>query len=355
MTIDEHLLAQIEALRIPLDDPTLDLSWKDWYHFLLWDQEGKIRILVNLTLAGRPGEGEVQVSFLVNIKSDLLPVEYQTDAPMLTFGTALSLEWTPGMVCKHPLRLLGNNVVLEIDGKYSFLEVQDERIQLAIRFLGEAQATPLLVTEDSPFGSGFIGWGLVPGLQVAGDLSVSGLNFVVDHNWFSYHDRNFGRFRWGEDIGWEWFVAFATSDDCRQITLALDQRTNKDHSLKGLPYVFVYINHQLTKIFIGSSLHIHWEWSEALVRPVRLPGIMASLFSDRTIQVPQALQVEASDPEGTLLVNVKFETIAELIIPDNQERQYTFIQEVTGTVEVRFFHQGEVLHAKGILYGEYVL
>jgi hypothetical protein len=355
MTIDEHLLARIEGLRIPLDDPTLDLSWKDWYHFLLWDQQGKIRILVNLTLAGRPGEGEVQVSFLVNIASDLLPVEYQIDAPIVTFGTALSLEWTPDMVCKHPLRLLGNNVLLEIDSKYSLLEVQDERIQLAISFLGEAQATPLLVTEDSPFGSGFIGWGLVPGLQVAGYLSVSGLNFVVDHNWFSYHDRNFGRFRWGEDIGWEWFVAFATCDDGRQITLALDQRTNKDHSLKGLPYVFVYINHQLTKTFIGSSLHIHWEWSEASVRPVRLPGIMASLFSDRAIKVPQALQVEAADPEGRLLINVKFETIAELIVPDNQERQYTFIEEVTGTVEVSFFHQGEVLHAKGILYGEYVL
>ena len=259
------------------------------------------------------------------------------------------------MVCKHPLRLSGKNIVLEIDGKYSLLEVQDERIQLAIRFLGEAKATPLLVTEDSPFGSGFIGWGLVPGLQVAGHLSVSGLNFVVDHNWFSYHDRNFGRFRWGEDIGWEWFVAFATCDDGRQITIALDQRTNKDHSLKGLPYVFVYINHQLTKIFIGSSLHIHWELSDALVRPVRLPGIMASLFSDRTIRVPQALQVQAADPEGRLLINVKFETIAELIVPDNQERQYTFIEEVTGTVEVRFFHQEEVLHAKGILYGEYVL
>ncbi|QSJ18734.1 hypothetical protein JYQ62_08225 [Nostoc sp. UHCC 0702] len=29
--------------------------------------------------------------------------------------------------------------------------------------------------------------------------------------------------------------------------------------------------------------------------PVRLPGIIASLFSDRTIRVPQALQVEAAD------------------------------------------------------------
>jgi hypothetical protein len=355
MTIDEQLLDRIEALRIPLDDPTLALSWKDWYHFLLWDKEGKIRILVNLTLAGRPGQGEIQVSFLVNIASDRLPVEYQVDTPMLTFGTAFSLEWQPDMVRRYPLRLSGNNVLLEINGKYSRVEVQDERMQLAIRFQGEAQATPLLVTEDSPFGSGFIGWGLVPGLQVMGELSVGGRNFDIDRSWFSYHDRNFGRFRWGEDIGWEWFVAFATCDDGRQITLALDQRTNKDHSLKGLPYVFVYIDHELTKTFIGSSLYIHWQWSDSSLRPVRLPGIMASLFSDRAIRVPQALEVEAADPEGRLLINVKFETIAELIVPDNQERQYTFIEEVTGTVEVSLFLQGKTFHAKGILYGEYVL
>lgn len=355
MTIDEQLLAQIEALRIPLDDPTLALSWKDWYHFLLWDKEGKIRILVNITLSGRPRQGEVQVSCLINIASDLLPVEYQVDTPMVTFGTAFSLEWQPDTVCKHPLRLCGNNVLLEINGRHSRINVREARMQLALCFEGVAQATPVLVTEDSPFGSGFIGWGLVPGLQVTGELSVGGFNFGIDHRWFSYHDRNFGCFRWGEDIGWEWFVAFATCDDGRQITLALDQRTNKDHSLKGLPYIFVYIDHQLTKTFIGSSLDINWQWSDGSIRPVRLPGIMASLFSDRAIRVPQALEVGAVDHDSRLLVKVKFETIAELIVPDNQERQYTFIEEVTGTVEVSLFLKGEIFHAKGILYGEYVL
>ncbi|BAZ32342.1 hypothetical protein NIES4074_48440 [Cylindrospermum sp. NIES-4074] len=355
MTIDEQLLARIEALRIPLDDPALPIDWKDWYHFLLWDREGKIRILVNIALVGRPQDGAIQISFLVNIASDLLAPEYRVDLPIATFGTAFSLEWQPDMVRQNSLRILGNGLQLEINGKHSTLEVRDERMQLSIRFQGEAQATPILVTEDSPFGSGFIGWGLVPGLQVMGELSIGRQNFSIEQNWFSYHDRNFGRFRWGEDIGWEWFVAFATCNDGRQITFVLDQRTNKDHSVKGLPYIFVYINHQLTKVFVGSSLYINWEWSAAAVTPVRLPGIMASLFSDRTLKVPQALQVEAADEQGRLLLNVRFETIAELIVPDNQDRQYTFIEEVTGTVEVSLFLQGQTLQAKGLLYGEYVL
>jgi hypothetical protein len=45
----------------------------------------------------------------------------------------------------------------------------------------------------------------------------------------------------------------------------------------------------------------------------------------------------------------------ELVVPDNQDRQYSFIEEVTGSVEVSLFLQGETLRAKGFIYGEYVL
>jgi hypothetical protein len=89
--------------------------------------------------------------------------------------------------------------------------------------------------------------------------------------------------------------------------------------------------------------------------PVRLPGIMASLFADRTLKVPSSLQVEAADERDRLLVNVNFETTMELVVPDNQDRQYSFIEEVTGSVEVSLFLQGETLRAKGFIYGEYVL
>ena len=355
MTIDEQLLARVEALRIPLDDPDSPIDWKDWYHFLLLDKQGKVRILVNITSIGRPGQGEIQVTFLINIASELLAPEYQVDASIATFGTAFSLDWQADMVQLTPLRVQGEGILLEINGKHSILEVRDEKMQLSIRFQGEAIASPLLVTEEEPFGSGFIGWGLVPGLQLTGELSIGRQNFSIDSDWFSYHDRNFGRFRWGEDIGWEWFVAFVTCDDGRQIALILDQRTNKDHSVKGFPYIFVYLDNELRKVFLGSSLRIDWDWSLAPVLPVRLPGNMASLFCDRTITVPQTLQVEAADAQDRLFLSVRFETALELVVPDNQNRQYTFIEEVSGTVEVSLFLSGETLQAKGLVYGEYVL
>lgn len=355
MTIDAQLLARIEALRIPLEDPAAPIDWKDWYHFLLLNKQGTVRVLVNITLIGRPGKGEIQVSFLVNIAREQLAPEYQVDSPLATFGTAFTLDWQPDMVRRNPLRIQGHGILLEIDGVHSTVEVRDERMQLSLRFQGEAEAAPLLVTEDSPFGSGFIGWGLIPGLQVTGELSAGGQNISINRDWFTYHDRNFGRFRWGEDIGWEWFVAFVTCEDGRQLTLVLDQRTNKDHTEKSFPYVFVYLGNELHKTFLGSSLRIDWDWSPSPVLPVRLPGIMASVFCDRTLKVPETLQVEAADQLDRLLLTVQFENTLELVVPDNQACQYTFIEEVTGRVNVSLFVQGETLQGEGLIYGEYVI
>lgn len=193
MSIDEQLLARVENLRIPLDDLSSPVDWKDWYHFILLDKQSGLRVLVNITMIGRPLQGEIQVSFIVNLASEQITQQPQADTPLATFGTAFSLEWKQDMVRRNPLRLYGKGIHLEINGKHSAVEVRDERAQLSIRFQAEAEAMPLLVTEDSPFGSGFIGWGLVPGLQVMGELSVCGQRFNMNQDWFCYHDRNFGR------------------------------------------------------------------------------------------------------------------------------------------------------------------
>lgn len=355
MNVNETLLLnRVEALRIPLEDPALPLDWKDWYHFILLDLKTGIRVLVNTTLSGKPEQGQMQVSFLINLPSGQISAELESQTPVMTFGTTVALDWQPNMVCRTPLRLAGKGISLEINGINSVVSVQDERAQLALNFQGEAEAMPLMVTEDAPFGSGFIGWGLVPGIKVLGELSVCGQSFPIHHDWFCYHDRNFGRFRWGEDIGWEWFVAYVRDKEGRTFTLVLDKRTNKHHSSSGLPYIFIYAGTQLRKVFLGSTLGINWGWSRSPVLPLRLPGTMASLFADRTLSIPQSLQVEAADDHDQVLLTIAFDATSELIVPDNQSRQYTFIEEVTGSVEMTLVLEGETIQATGLVYGEYV-
>ncbi|MCL2927953.1 MAG: hypothetical protein MGG37_08055 [Trichodesmium sp. MAG_R01] len=351
--MDELTLASIERLRLPTEDRSAPLDWKDWYHFILMEPKSGVRVLVNLTLSGRPAEGEMQLSFIVTLPRELTELPIET--AVVTFGTAYPQKWEGEMVIREPLQLRGRGVCLEIDGRRSRLAVQDEKAGLAIAFEGEAEATPLLVTEDSPFGSGFIGWGLVPGLRLAGELSVGELRLPLNRDWFCYHDRNFGRFRWGEDIGWEWFVAFATCSDNRTLTLVLDRRTNKYHSEWGLSYIFVYLGNKLRKIFLGSTLAIDWEWSAEVLLPLRLPGVMASVFAHRSLSMPEGLRVEAEDERDRLSLSVRFDSAMELVVPDNQGRQYSFIEEVSGKVEVSFWLDGELLRGEGLIYAEYVV
>ncbi|MEM9214342.1 MAG: hypothetical protein AAGD25_08340 [Cyanobacteria bacterium P01_F01_bin.150] len=354
MAIDQELLTHIEKLRIPFDGPYWSQSWKDWYHFILIDFQRNLRILVNITLVGKPESGEIQTTFIVSLPTEQIRSQLLVDTSIATFGVAYSQAWTAQVVRRSPLLIQGKNVSLKIDGDRFEVATQDTRTQLSLNFQAQAQAEPLLVTEDSPFGSGFIGWGLVPGLQAEGELSIRGQRVGIDKTWFCYHDRNFGRFRWGEDIGWEWCVAFFVTKNGRKFTLVLDKRTDKDHSLSGLPYIFIYEGIHLRKVFIGKTLQIKWEWSTAQC-PSRLPGIMASLFADSAVRMPQVLEIQAMDEQDRLILKAQFDAAVELIVPDNQARQYSFIKEVTGSTELYFYLQEETILAKGLIYAEYVI
>ncbi len=344
----------VEALRIPVLDPLSPPDWKDWYHFIVINKLTGMRSLININMMGRPEQGEIQVTLIVNLPSEQLPEPIRPHTTLATFSQVFSLQWKLGIVRQFPFQLQGDQVHLEINEGNYIVEVSDPRSQISISFQGEARATPLLVTEASPFGSGFIGWGLVPGFAVVGELLIGGNSYSLDQNCFGYHDHNFGRFRWGEDIGWEWFVVTATCPDGREITLILDQRTNKDHSARGLAYIFVYIDHKLRKIFLGNSIRIDWNWSNSIEKPLRLPGIMASLFSHRSARIPQNLQIEAADDQDDLSMQVNFDGMIELIVPDNQARQYTFIEELTGEIEVSLSLKDESYQGQGFIYAEYV-
>ncbi|MDJ0509955.1 MAG: hypothetical protein QNJ64_11950 [Crocosphaera sp.] len=355
MTINEQLLSSIENLRVPLNDSNSPIDWKDWYHYILIDPQTQIRVLVNISLIGKPEQGEIQTTFIVTIPSTFLPHNLFPSVPLLTLGIAFSQEWKTNNITTNPLQIQARKVNLNIIGKNCYLEINDHHSQLAINFQGEVKATPLLITENSPFGSGFIGWGFVPSLEVSGELSIYNHSFNINPNWFCYHDRNFGRFRWGEDFGWEWFVAFLTDDKGQIFTLVLDKRTNKNHSFSGVAYIFVYQENQLIKTFLGQSLAINWQWTNSPKKPLRLPGIMASLFSERSLKMPQGLEIIASDSQDNLTLNIQFDAATELIIPENQARQYSFIEEVTGTTQMTLFIKDKVIKARGLVYAEYVI
>jgi hypothetical protein len=271
----------------------------------------------------------------------------------VAYGTATTREWRAGMVRAEPLQIAAEGVALAYRQRRFELRLDAAADGIGLALTAQPRATPLLVTDGAPFGSGFIGWGLVPGLAVAGELHVCEESIAIGAGWFCYQDHNFGRFRWGEDFGWEWLTAHARSAAGESVTLVVDWRTDRGHTVGGLPYVFVYVDGALAKVFVGPALRLRWHWSRGAALPLRLPGAMASIRAGETAAEPLLIELVARDERDRLEASVAVDGFVEIVAPDNRSTRHTRIGETTGRASIAFAHRDARIEARGWAYGEY--
>ncbi len=350
MKRSEHLLHLMEDVRIPLHDPHAPVDWKQWYHFVLIHPSTGIRLLANVSLAGIPGNGQIIVTVLV-----ILPGEQNNESDKeQVFGFCKDWEWEPGMVQRIPIRTTATGFHYVIDGGESLFEVEDANSLINLQFTANAKTNPVLIPELSPFGSGFIGWGLLPSVAVNGVLKLADREIFIDREWYCYHDQNYGRFQWGEDIGWIWFVVTSRSQTGPDLSLVLHRGNNRNQTNCGAPHLFIYEGDELRKMFLGMTIRLTWQWDKIPTHPPRLPGSLAPLFSDRAQRQPLGLELYAEDEKDRLTLLLESTSLTELILADNQERQYTFIEEMTGTATVEAQLANRVHKNRGYFYAEFV-
>lgn len=336
----------LESLRIPFENKSCQLDWKDWYHYILFDPGSGTKILMNVSLGGRPGDGEVQVSLVIKHARGRGKIE--------TYAEVRSVPWEPGMVKRFPLEITTPNVKLQIKDGQSGLVMNGRNSDIHLEFTAEARGDPFLIDEQAKFGQGYIGWGFIPGMAVKGFYSVCGTNFKIGGSWYCYHDRNFGRFRWGEDIGWEWIVASFEGSNNSSYQVVFDQRTNKDHSEKGFQYIFIFRDNRLKKVFVGNTLRVKWKRKKPCGIPLRLPGNMASAFADKISAEIESVELTARDDKD--FINITFHTAKafQLIVPDYEKRQFTVMEEISGKAFLNGMLSGSNIKAKGHFYAEFV-
>jgi len=337
---------RVEALRIPLPPQRAEGDWKDWYHFVLLHAASGWRALVNVNLAGGGSDGdgaELQYTLAIHVPGE----------PARLHGASRSLPWRADTVTQRPLRIRADELELSFDQQVFGLRVQPQGLDLGIALHARPDATALLVTEGSAFGSGFIGWGLVPQLLAGGELWACGRKAAITHDWFCYQDHNFGRFRWGEDFGWEWMVAHARTPQQPELTVVMDLRTDRTHRRGGLPYLFVLVGRELRKVFLGPAMRLRWDWSNGARLPPRLPGALATLLASRSEREPVALHIEAADECDRLSLHLEVDAHLQIVAADNSSAAYTRIGEASGRVAITLQLGETVIEAQGLAYAEY--
>lgn len=351
-----------DALRPPAPaEPRAHLA-KDWLHLNVFDHSTGITGLVNASLHGAPG-----------------------DPRALAAGSALF--WEPGHGWTGDARAVPITEASIGPASVAFdwlgiaVAERTGSVAASVRLPGELGltlsadpvSTPVEVDARTPFGSGWVSWYIVPRLAVSGWLRL-GAGGPLDLGQASaYHDHNWGRWRWGEDIGWEWGVCHAPGPGRWAgsghgsgskpghapvhargggAVLEWTRATDRAHR-SGKPSLMV-LTEGRRHVYRGRSLTVSRSGRLGPPSP-RLPGALAALHSDRRRpSLPRRMRVEMDNGVDWLDLGVSFGGATQLIVPEHSRPGVTFIHELAGTFTCAGRIGGSALEVAGLAMFEHV-
>jgi hypothetical protein len=322
----------------PLLDPTA-AAYKDWLHLNVFDHESGCIGIFNASLHGSPSDPRSRAlgAALVHVPDvgwvGNIEIAALEDASIGTNSIALervALGTDPfaGSVLASA-RLLADGLEAGITAT--------------------AAARPIEFEQRLPFGSGWMSWYVVPRLTVQGGLLSGERRLDLSHA-TAYHDHNWGRWFWGDDVGWEWGACVATDP---AITLVVSRATDRAHrATTGTTLVCDAGGER--RSFGSAAVRIGYEGR--LQHPLRrVPGALAALHQDRIAPwLPALIHVRADDGVDRIELEFVPRAAAQLIAGDPARRGYGFIHQMAGAFDATLRLGGRSLHAQGLAVFEYV-
>ncbi|MFN0103827.1 MAG: hypothetical protein ACKV2U_17305 [Bryobacteraceae bacterium] len=326
-----------DFVRLPPPADPEQAAYKDWLHLNVVDTADGWVGVFNASLHGSP-----------------------RDARSLALGTALiyhpSLGWIGNMEVTDlasasiqpafiGVRRMGMASSPAPAAIQLSVDRMDERVSAQI--LCTAVQDPILIELPLPFGRGWISWNVVPRLKPQGELSVDGVALPLNLA-RAYHDHNWGRWYWGDDIGWEWGYFGGAS-----VSVVFARTSNRAHSSLGAPWLSVHRN-GISRRFPEPLVACHFEGSwQGRLR--RLPGAMAALHQDRARpSLPRRVTILGAEPPDELTLTFEAVAAAQLIAGDPAGHGYSFIHQIAGTFQMEGRLGGESIYERGSAIFEYV-
>lgn len=327
-----------DRLRPPSPLDLTAAAYKDWLHVNVFDFDREQIALVNVSLHGDPDD----------------PRSLAAGAVLLG---DVSAGWRPHVevVAAREARLadgeiaVANVAAIALDGASGGLRVHGELPGGGVELEASAApvAVPVVAEGPTPFGSGWISWRAAPRMTVTGSLRVDGVTRAAD-NTAAYHDHNWGRWFWGDDVGWEW-GAFLSRDGAAFVTTRPTDRSHRG----GRTALRAHVGRQTR------SFHPRTVQSRLMGRvdapPDRVPGAMAALHSGRAQpSLPARVSLVADDGYDRVELEASLAHAAQIIVAEPARPGYSFIHELLGRYRYRA-RLGDVETAgEGLTAFEYV-
>lgn len=320
-----RVVAGADTWRRPVVGPAgADGSYKEWMHFcvrLPGDRPRFLLINLNVSTAAGPS-GFVRVPRLLAVAClDRWSGTIQSFADDEVRGQAGGLD----------LRL-GSNELSWRDGRYR-LVVGTEALacDLRLRPLGLPS-----VTSSISFGAErVIHWVVIPRLEASGWVALSGQRLAI-RDALAYHDHNWGNFRWGGDLSWEWGFVHPDDPRCPWSTVFVrvsDSRRHRTLSAGAL----VWNADQLVYAFQNREVDLKFVGDHASAQVFTLPPLAGFLAPGTAAGIPRRATIEARGAQGERLqIAYEPDERARIALPSEVDPfRLALLNETSGAAQVR--------------------
>ncbi len=300
-------------------DPTAD-AYKDWLHLNVFDYETGAVGLFNSSLHGDPISPR---SVAVGCALAYLPDR----------GWVGSVEVVPQQLAAVGISSIATGTAtVSVDGRTGMVVASARSAELAADVVTSPEASGIDLPGPTPFGAGWIGWAVIPRLRPTGRLRAGEVHIVLDGA-SCYHDHNWGRWYWGDDVGWDWAALLAPNP---APVFVLSRATDRAHREGSWRLTVAHAASQ--RSYTGRRLRVETtgRYTGSLRR---WPGATAAAQTGRSRPtLPGRWLVVAGDGVDRIEIEMQASAAAQIVLADPSRRGYSYLHEIV----VRFSAVGRV-------------
>jgi hypothetical protein len=331
-----------------------DLSgdgYKEWHYFNFIDEENDLKFFVTFLIAGtldNPLQSYGSTIMAYNIDENfggssvpysILEIEYSSDSPDIIITNNYFDNY---------VELLPNGYKVHAEG-IILPSVEDEYpipIIFDATYIPMAEPTSMFTGTIGDFHYGLdnnINWiSAAPACKVIGNLTIGEEDHLLD-GVRGYHDHNWGKWSWGDNIGWDWGQAIeANNDDADtdvgRYCIVLGRLTDSSHSSESNNRLLLWKNKHQIAVFENADFE--YEWITVPDPPYRYLSMITATAED--------------DSGNTIISTFSISNAIPLVLCDDpQQTSCTTILELTGTYDVSGTIDGKPINFQAAGFAEY--
>lgn len=188
-------------------------------------------------------------------------------------------------------------------------------------------------------------WLIIPRCLASGVVRL-GPRVVPLRGALTYHDHNWGQFRWGANFSWRWSFA-VPPDPAVPWTLAFASLTDRGRAHACSQGLFVWRGRERYRTFRDHDLAFESTLELAPLRQVfKLPRVMALLAPGPATELPRAVILRAHGDGDWFEYRFEPESVGQVLIPNDTDLGVSVLNEVAGRSSFRGAIGGETFDVK---------